>query len=335
MNTTKQIFIVGSSRSGTTMMSRIINNHRDVFTFKELHFFSRISGSRINKKIDRSKQIKLLARLFCVQEEGVFTNKDISNYHSQSEEILSKDINYTPIEVYDKFLSYFTSLKSKIVSCEQTPNNIYYIDDILQHFPNAKVINMVRDQRGVLYSQKNKWRRKLLGSKRIPFSEMIRSYVNYHPILTARVWALSLRCTYHIQNHDRVSVVKFEDLLNNPKQTVHDLCKFLDISFNDKMLEIPLIGSSSEKDRKNMLMIDKSKSNKWKKGLSTSEIYLSQLFSANMMKKFSYSLEKFSSPPPWIFLYFLILPVKLLLSLLFNFFQLSHVFRIINKRFYS
>ena len=80
MNTTKQIFIVGSSRSGTTMMSRIINNHRDVFTFKELHFFSRISGRRINKKIDRSKQIKLLARLFCVQEEGVFTNKDISNY---------------------------------------------------------------------------------------------------------------------------------------------------------------------------------------------------------------------------------------------------------------
>ena len=46
MSSAKQIFIVGSSRSGTTMMGRIINNNEDVFTFNELHFFSRISGDR-------------------------------------------------------------------------------------------------------------------------------------------------------------------------------------------------------------------------------------------------------------------------------------------------
>ena len=38
MTKARQIFIVGSSRSGTTMMGRILSNHKDVFTFKELHF---------------------------------------------------------------------------------------------------------------------------------------------------------------------------------------------------------------------------------------------------------------------------------------------------------
>lgn len=36
------IFIVGNSRSGTTMMGRILGNHTDVFTFHELHFFEQL-----------------------------------------------------------------------------------------------------------------------------------------------------------------------------------------------------------------------------------------------------------------------------------------------------
>lgn len=34
------IFIIGNSRSGTTLMGSILGLKREVFTFKELHFFS-------------------------------------------------------------------------------------------------------------------------------------------------------------------------------------------------------------------------------------------------------------------------------------------------------
>ena len=46
MNKQKKIFIVGSSRSGTTMISRILNNNKSVFSFKELHFFSQLFSNR-------------------------------------------------------------------------------------------------------------------------------------------------------------------------------------------------------------------------------------------------------------------------------------------------
>ena len=32
------IFIAGNSRSGTTLMGRILANHSQVFTFSEMHF---------------------------------------------------------------------------------------------------------------------------------------------------------------------------------------------------------------------------------------------------------------------------------------------------------
>ena len=74
----KQIFIVGSSRSGTTMMGRILGKHPDVFTFKELHFFGTIWTNCTESILDKKQQIHLLSRLFCIQQNGLFRQDNIS-----------------------------------------------------------------------------------------------------------------------------------------------------------------------------------------------------------------------------------------------------------------
>ena len=59
MNVEKMLFVVGNSRSGTTMMGRILGNHPDVFTFGELHFFGQLWSPRIfiRVKYVRSRRI--------------------------------------------------------------------------------------------------------------------------------------------------------------------------------------------------------------------------------------------------------------------------------------
>ena len=183
MSKTKQIFIVGSSRSGTTMMGRILGNHTNIFTFKELHFFGDIWVNNNDKKLNRDEQVQLLSRLFCIQDRGIFNQNNFTEFKTKSEKILAQDIS-SPLKIYELFLTTISKKNSSSISCEQTPKNLYYLEEILDFFPEAKVINLVRDQRDVLLSQKNKWKRRFLGAKSIPLIEAIRSFVNYHPILT-------------------------------------------------------------------------------------------------------------------------------------------------------
>ena len=335
MTKTKQIFIVGSSRSGTTMMGRILGNHSSIFTFKELHFFGAIWTNNSESTLDKKQQIDLFSRLLCIEKNGLFQQNNISDFNERASAILAnKDIS-NPLSIYELFLAKITSDNKCFIACDQTPKNMYYLNEILLYFPNAKVINMVRDQRDVLLSQKNKWKRRFLGASAIPLSEAIRSYINYHPILSAKIWNSSLECTEKFTNNSRVTVVRFEDLLVEPIRIVKELCQFLEIEFNQEMLKVPVIGSSTQQDVKNQFLIDSSKKEKWKNGgLNSAEIYLSQLVSNSMMRKFKYDLEKFRFPPILTLFYLISFPVKLILAFILNIKRMGNIVEVIKKRFF-
>ena len=335
MTKAKQIFVVGSSRSGTTMMGRILGNHSDIFTFKELHFFGTIWTNDSIQKISNEQQVNLLSRLLCIQERGLFSQSNYSDFNENAKKILGEGIT-NPLAIYELFLQTISNENSSKISCEQTPKNLYYLKEILKFFPDAKVINMVRDQRDVLLSQKNKWKRRFLGAKAIPLAEAFRSFVNYHPILTAKVWNSSLTHSSKYLNSPRVKIVKFEDLLSESENVVKDICSFLDINFEEKMLEVPVIGSSTENDSKSALIIDSSKVNKWKKGgLSNAEIYLSQNQSSENMDKFAYDRKEFSFLPIMVVFYVISFPIKLGLAFLLNIHRMGSISEVIKKRFFN
>jgi len=335
MPKTEQIFIVGSSRSGTTMMGRILGNHPAIFTFKELHFFGTIWTNNSGTSLDKKQQIDLLSRLLCIAEYGLFQQSNISDFNEKGSVLLIDKNIPNPLGIYELFLSAITLDNKCTIACEQTPKNMYYLNEILAYFPNTKVINMVRDQRDVLLSQKNKWKRRFLGASAIPLSEAIRSYINYHPILTAKVWNSSLEHSSKFINTTRVKIIKFEELLADANSVVKEICQFLDIDFQEKMLRVPVVGSSTEKDTKSELVIDSSKIEKWKNGgLSSAEIYLSQLMSKIMMQEFKYELKKFRFPPLLTIFYLITFPIKLALAFLLNIKRMGNIVEVVKKRFF-
>jgi hypothetical protein len=335
LDKTKQIFIVGSSRSGTTMMGRILGNHPSIFTFKELHFFGTIWTNNSESNFDRKQQIDLLSRLLCIEKNGLFQQANISDFNDRASAILENKNVANPLSIYELFLTKITSDNKCFITCEQTPKNLYYLKEILSYFPDAKVINMVRDQRDVLLSQKKKWKRRFLGASSIPLSEAIRSYINYHPILTAKVWNSSLEYSTEFKDNKRVKIVKFEDLLVDPIGVIKNLCQFLEIDYNPEMLKVPVVGSSTQQDVKNQLLIDSSKKEKWKNGgLNSAEIYLSQLVSNTMMQKFKYDVEKFRFPPILTLFFLISFPIKLILAFMLNIKRMGNIVEVIKKRFF-
>ena len=105
MSNVKQIFIVGSSRSGTTMMGRMLGNHSEIFTCKELHFFGTIWTNTANQDLNRNKQIELLSRLLCIQEDGLFNQQNTSVFNHKAIALLANKNICNPLKIYELFLS--------------------------------------------------------------------------------------------------------------------------------------------------------------------------------------------------------------------------------------
>ena len=242
MNNRKQIFVVGNSRSGTTMMGRILNNHSNIFTFKELHFFGKLwSTEDQNNILSAGEGVKLLSRLFCVQEFGIFNQNNPQQFDEISEKIIhNRELN--ALEIFKIFLADISFKNQCIISCDHTPGNVFYIQEILNNFPEAKIINLVRDPRDVLLSQKNKWKRRYFGAYGIPIKESIRSYFNYHPITISKIWNTAINVTKNNKD-SRLKTICFENFITYPEKNMKDICQFLEIEFDSNMLKVPNIGS--------------------------------------------------------------------------------------------
>jgi omega-hydroxy-beta-dihydromenaquinone-9 sulfotransferase len=291
----KQIFIVGNSRSGTTMLGRIIGQNSKVFTFDELHFFDhQVDAAAVSGGLQwNSKQlVTLLVRLFTSSRDSLFAKPNNAAYEAEAVSFLKEADDFNPIAVYRDFLHYESNLHNKEIPCEQTPGYLYFLDEILKAFPNAVIVNMVRDPRDVLVSQKNKWRRMFLGGATIPLNEAFRSWTNYHPLMTSKLWVSAVRIATTFQSHPRFTSVRFEDLLSNPEQTVRGICSFANLEFEASMLNVPQVGSSAGTDNPKELGINKDRAQAWLKGgLTSTEIDICQRATKAEMRDYGYTPE--------------------------------------------
>lgn len=287
-----QVFIVGNSRSGTTMLGRVLGNHSQIHTFGELHFFEQqVDGATVRERPAWSQRqlFGLLERLLTSAREGLFRQVEPGRYREQAGHILAAAQANDPVSVYGAFLHYEAGQHGKTIPCEQTPRYLYFAAEILHAFPRARVINLVRDPRAVLRSQKYKWRRRYLGARAIPLREALRAWANYHPYIVARLWVSAVRAARRHESHPRFLSLQFEDLLQEPEKIVRRICSFLGVTYEPGMLEVPQIGSSIEEDRPERHGIDSSRSQSWRTyGLSAVELAICERVAGDEMLRLGY-----------------------------------------------
>lgn len=340
MTLDKMLFVVGNSRSGTTMMGRILGSHSDVFTFGELHFFGQLWSPASKSVLETEQAEELAAKLLCIQREGYRTHGHYDNYRDEArklcEVLLEKRVK--PPRLFLEFLSYETSRNSKSIPCDQTPRNVFYIDEILKYYPQAKIINMVRDPRDVLQSQKRKWKRRFLGGSDLPIKETIRDWINYHPITISRIWHTAVTAADNVSNNDNVMTIYFEKLLADPERTIKEICDFVDIDSSASMLDVPQVGSSVSADKPTVTGINPTRAGNWNSDslqlnvLNSSEIYINQKINSDLMTKHNYTPVDIR--PNYLRLLFstLSFPLKILLAFLFNLDRIKNIRETLKRR---
>ncbi|MGD1899157.1 MAG: sulfotransferase [Phormidesmis sp.] len=330
----RPIFVVGNSRSGTTLMGTVLGRHAAVFRFEELHFFEELwSATDSEESCSEEEAIALIAKLFDIQRNGYLTRGDWQDFLEEAKNLVnSLTPQLSPAKAFQAFLDYETQLQNKTRACDQTPQNILYIKEILTHYPNASIVHMVRDPRAILLSQKNRWRRPFL-SDSIPKKEAVRYWLNYHPITMSQLWKANVQTVDGFIEDERVYTLRYEDLLNSPEEAVEKVCEFAGITFSPEMLKVPQVNSSSQKDQPKREGINKDRADSWKKGgLTATEMFLCQRINQTLMDIHGYAAAPLSPNPLMVAISVLLFPIKLSLAILFSLKRMKNLGEAIKRR---
>lgn len=159
LNSDAPIFIVGSQRSGTTMLRLMLNAHPHIAIPFESGFITRIYHDL--EKVGDLNQInnlkllldKIAANKF-VEQGGLIVNREkILEQHPKS---------YA--DLIGLIYQMYAQKNGKIRWGDKEPAYVIDIDILYKIFPNLKVIHLVRDGRDVALSLRNlSW-----GSKNLP-----------------------------------------------------------------------------------------------------------------------------------------------------------------------
>jgi hypothetical protein len=327
------VFVVGNSRSGTTMVARMLGLHSAIHTVREVHFFEELWVPEDRGRVlDRGAALKLAVTLVQRAREYYQYPSEAGRYDADAAAVV--DAMVEPLTAENVFAATLGSLAraaGKTTACEQTPRNVYFIDEILGLYPDAAIVAVIRDPRDVLASQKNWWRMEEQGGKPIPRLIRMRHWANYHPVLTSLLWRGGARAQLAAGSRERVLQVRYEDVLATPEIQARRLAEGLGLEFEPAMLDVRRVGSSLRSDESST-GIDASHRGQWRSHLRPAEVWISQRLSAAEYAAFDYQPEPLRAPVAGVTWTMAQLPAKVVMVLALNLRRSRNVWASIRRR---
>jgi hypothetical protein len=189
--------------------------------------------------------------------------------------------------LFTVMMQLFADRKGKPIMGEKTPAHIRYVPTLLEWFPQARVIHMLRDPRGIFVSE---LRRRYAESESAPYKQLKRFYplFKFYILLqTTATWLDSVkRCRqYQRLFPDNYYLMKFEDLVREPVVKIHSLCDFLGVPFQPEMLDQSVVSSGFQVGQSGF---DAQAADRWKKVIRPWENAWFAFWFRRPLKEFGY-----------------------------------------------
>jgi hypothetical protein len=249
------IFIVGVSRSGTTLTRRILDRHSRIGIATENHYLGHLlawEGARhYFRRVGDLREDAAVRRLVDLIYSGELQRRsrlrELSPYWRWlTERVPRSDMegyllasDRTERGAFAAFLRIYADRRGKAIMGEKTPAHLAYVETLLEWFPDARVVHCVRDPRAIYVSE-------LRRRAEDPGSQPYRLLVHVPPLMAAFVllqvaWAWAAAVHRHRalvpRYPGRYRLLRFEALVAHPQASLADLCAFLGVELEPRMLE--------------------------------------------------------------------------------------------------
>jgi hypothetical protein len=271
------VFVIGCPRSGTTLLQVLIDLNTDYAIPPESFVFERYAPLLATPRVLPPDQVErlgaLLARDNRLQLWGLppeFLPRFDGRGPTSSREIVTE------------FFAAYARFRGKGRWGEKTPQHAWHVPEILAAFPRAKIVHILRDPRDVVAS----------------YVESI--FGPETALLAAKRWreyATTIDRETAGLPDGQFRMIRYEDLVTDPEQTVASLLEILVASSEGVQLSLadsPLgthYETISNAHTAVTRKIDPSSIGKWRSGLSTRALREVEFLTRDLMERYGYVPE--------------------------------------------
>ena len=286
-------FIIGLGRSGTTLLVVLLNQHSNCIASPEIHHFihfykkyktiSHVSQELINDYKD------YINRFFAYKKNPLIGPSNSSLIDSL---VIGQKITYAQLTKLI-YLGLFgeKGLSSSInVVVDKNPYYTLQINKIIEIFPEAKLLALIRDPRAYVLSN--------LQSKKI---SVAKKNITYH----AYVWQLFMKKIVRAKKQyaENIKVVRYEDIALHKEITVKEIFDFFELNYSEdifnfnesikeKIKDIHQDDKNYERMAKKLkdlsVPINAGRVNAWQSDLTKNEIEKIDLISGTLGNNYNY-----------------------------------------------
>lgn len=298
----KPIFIGGHRKSGTTLIPCLFDGNDEVISLPyDTGFFYGFYPVCNNTGLSDEAKIELAIKYLC-KNDLVDQLKIAGKYNKTKNELALLEESFydsftksskTPREALLCFVNsfkkiFFDNNKSPKAWLQKTTSSEIYAKEIFEWFPNAKFIHIIRDPRDNFASLKSGWE-KLYSLRTNDSNELIQSMIDRGKLCMELAKLNSQRF-----GKQKYMVIKFEDIVTDPKKYVKKICDFVEIQYEENLLQPTVFGHhwrGNNLEDKNFKGISSSNINEWENRILKSEAYLIEYYFRSLMEHFNYEIK--------------------------------------------
>jgi hypothetical protein len=275
------VFIVGAPRSGTTMLQYRLRNHSRIsLPTGESHFFIPLCRNADKfGDLSRVENVRLvLAAMY--EQSSEFLDSDLHGIKFDIDRLageLHEENRDTIPAIISGVFKKNARGEGKLRWGDKTPYYVLHMPSLLEWFPDAQIVHIIRDGRDVALS---------LFGRRHDF----RVYNIYH---AAKYWQqyVEVGCEAGARLGPKVYMeVRFENILRDPTGVFKRICAFLGEEYDDKMFDLQPVDDPGKTPLVHQAIKEENKE-KWRHEMTSRQIRIFEAAAGDTLERLGYYVK--------------------------------------------
>jgi hypothetical protein len=275
-------FIVGSGRSGSTLLRLMLASHSRLTIPPETwYLIPLLERFSIDQRLN-TDDVELAISIITSHYRWPDMKLDAQDYRRQASRLPKPSLRDLVEIVYRTHLQ----AEGKARWGDKTPVYIEILPQLARMYPNSRFIHLIRDGRDV--------------AKSFQATDWIGRWLHDN----AREWCAALECHWRwvrSEFRDRILQVRYEDLVLDTEGTLRKICGFIGEEFEERMLswqlEVDKQVPARERDVHAKLKLKPGAESvaRWKREMTAREVFVSEAFMGSDLTRLGYE-RRYLSP---------------------------------------